>query len=138
MAKNYDELIAAQNESERRIKIKGIINTLTEEQKKKRIFAILSGVCFGGLMVATHFSGIDSNQILRTELQSLQSFDAAKEYISSITPAMWEGMIATAVSLSQFIKHKRNYNKANQEFYDVTDNEPINYLDTVKSQARNR
>ena len=138
MAKKYYELIAAQNESERRIKIKGIVNTLTEEQKKKRNFAILSGVCFGGLMVATHFSGIDSNQILKTELQALQSFDAAKEYLSSFTPAMWGGMVATAVSLSQFIKHKRKYNKANQDFYDMTDNEPINYLDTVERQARTR
>lgn len=50
--------------------------------------AIVSGVCFDGLMVATYFSGIDPNQALETEVQALSSFDQLKEYFSMFTPAM--------------------------------------------------
>ena len=69
--KDYARLIAAQNESARRLKIKGINNTLSEEYKKKNSFAIASGICFAGLVVATHFSGVDVNQAIQTEIQAL-------------------------------------------------------------------
>lgn len=133
--KDYTRLVAAQNESKRRLKIKSINNTLSEEHKKKSMFAISSGVCFAGIMVATHFSGVDVNQ---TEIQALSSFDALKEYLGTVTPAMLGTMIATAVSLSKYIKHKKNYDKANQEFYDMMDNQPEDYQDIVESQAKSR
>ena len=41
---NYARLMAAQNESDRRQKIYDIQKALTEEQKKKRGYAIASGV----------------------------------------------------------------------------------------------
>ncbi|MBR3660663.1 MAG: hypothetical protein IKN63_02025 [Bacilli bacterium] len=136
--KDYARLIAAQNESARRLKIKGITNTLTEEHKKKRGFAIASGICLAGLMVATHFSGIDPNQALQTEIQSLSSFDALKEYLGAFTPAMWGSMIASVASISKYISHKKKYDNANQEFYDMMDNEPKDYQDIVESQAKKR
>ena len=136
--KDYARLIAAQNESARRLKIKGITNTLTEEYKKKRGFAIASGICFAGLMVATHFSGIDPNQAIQTEIQALGSFDALKEYLGYITPAMWGTMIATTGSLSEYIRHKKKYDNANQEFYDMMDNQPEDYQDVVEHQAKSR
>ncbi len=135
---DYARLIAAQNESARRLKIKSITTTLTEEHKKKRGFAIAAGICFAGLMVATHFSGIDPNQALQTEIQALSSFDAVKEYLGQITPAMWGTMIATAASLSQYIKHKKKYDSANREFYDMMDNQPTDYQDIVEQQAKSR
>ena len=136
--KDYARLIAAQNESARRLKIKGITNTLTEEYKKKRGFAIASGICFAGLMVATHFSGIDPNQAIQTEIQALGSFDALKEYLGYFTPAMLGAMIATAASLSKYIRHKKKYDNANQEFYDMMGIQPEDYQDVVEIQAKSK
>lgn len=136
--KDYARLVAAQNESKRRLKIKSINNTLSEEHKKKSMFAIASGVCFAGLMVATHFSGVDVNQAIQTEIQALSSFDVIKEYLGTYTPAMWGTMIATAGSLSKYIKHNKKYQKANQEFYDMMDNQPEDYQDIVETQAKSR
>lgn len=136
--KDYVRLIAAQNESARRLKIKSINNTLSEERKKKSMFAIASGVCFAGIMVSTHFSGIDVNQAIQTEIQALSSFDALKEYLGTFTPAMCGTMIATAGSLSKYIKHKKNYDKANQELYDMMDNQPEDYQNIVEFQAKSR
>lgn len=136
--KDYERLIAAQNESARRLKIKSISNTLTEEKRKKSMFAIASGVCCTGLLVATHFSGIDSNQAIQTEIQALSSFDALKDYLKMFTPAMWTTLAATAASFSNYIKHNKKYKNANQEFYDMMDNQPEDYLDVVEHQARSR
>ena len=137
-SKDYERLIAAQNESARRLKIKSINNTLSEEHKKKSMFALASGVCFAGLMVATHFSGVDMNQAIQTEIQALNSFDALKEYLGTFTPAMWGTMIATAGSISKYIKHNKAYKKANNEFYDMMDMQPEDYQDIVEHQAKSR
>lgn len=136
--KDYARLVAAQNESKRRLKIKSINNTLSEEHKKKSTMAIASGICFAGLMVSCHFSGIDPMQAIQTEIQALSSFDALKEYFSMFTPAMYGTMIATAGSISSYINHKKKYNKANQEFYDMMNNQPEDYQDIVESQARSK
>ena len=137
-SKDYERLIAAQNESTRRLKIKSINNTLSEEHKKKSMFAIASGVCFAGLMVATHFSGVDMNQAIQTEIQALNSFDALKEYLGTFTPAMWGTMVAGVTTLSKYIKHNKAYQKANQEFYDMMNNEPEDYQDIVEHQAKSK
>lgn len=145
--KDYTRLIAAQIESKRRIKIKSINNTLHEENKKKIIYSIATATCFVGLMVATHFSGVDSKDAIATEIRGLQQFFAnqpqealvsVKDYLSTITLPMWGGIIALAGSLSAYIKHKKKYDKANEEFYDVTDNEPVDFQDVVERQARTK
>ena len=136
--KDYARLIAAQNESARRLKIKSITNTLSEEHKKKSGFAIASGICFAGVMAAMHFSGIDAKQAIETEIQALSSFEALKEYLGMFTPAVYGSMIATALSISKYIKHKKKYDSANQEFYDMMDNQPEDYQDIVESQAKSR
>lgn len=135
---NYERLIAAQNESTRRLKIKSINNTLSEENRKKTMCAIASGVCFAGLMVATHFSGIDMSQAIQTEIEALNSFDALKEYLGTFTPAMWGTMIATVTSYSKAIKHNKKYNEAKQELCDMLDNQPKDYLNIVEHQAKGR
>ena len=137
-SKDYERLIAAQNESARRLKIKSINNILSEEHKKKSMFAIASGVCFAGLMIATHFSEVDMNQAIQTEIQALNSFDALKEYLGTFTPAMWGTMLATAASYSKYIKHSKAYKNANREFYDMMDNQPEDYQDIVEHQAKGR
>ena len=136
--KDYARLIAAQNESARRLKIKGINNTLSEEYKKKNSFAIASGICFAGLVVATHFSGVVVDQAIQTEIQALHSFDAVKEYLGTFTPAMWGTMVAGVTTLSKYIKHNKAYQKANQEFYDMMNNEPEDYQDIVEHQAKSK
>ena len=135
---DYTRLIAAQNESKRRLKIKSINNTLTAEQKKKSKFAIASGVCFAGLLVATCFSGVDPKQAIQTEIQALNSFDALKEYLETFTPAMWGTMIATAGSFSKYIRHKKRYEEANQEFYDMINIKPEDYYDIIEDQVKKR
>lgn len=102
------------------------------------MFAIASGVCFAGLVAAIHFSGIDMNQAIQTEIQALYSFDALKDYLKTITPAMWGTMAATAVSYSKYIKHNKKYKSANEEFYDMMDNQPEDYQEIVEHQARGR
>jgi len=137
-AKDYEKLIAAQNEAARKLRIKSINNTLSEEHRKRSSFAIASGICFAGLLVATHFSGIDMNQAIQTEIQALSSFEALKEYLKTFTPAMWGAMFATAASFSRYIKHNREYRKANQEFQDMIEHDPENYQDLVEQQAKSR
>lgn len=136
--KDYARLIAAQNESKRRLKIRKIQNTLSAEHRERSRYAVASGVCFAGLMVATHFSGVDMTQAIQTEIQALSSFSALREYLGTFTPAMWGALIATAGSLSQYIRHNRRYREANQEFYDMMEIEPTDYQDIVESQARSR
>ena len=53
--KDYLRLIAAQNESARRLKIKSVVNEISDEYKSKVKYAIISGVCFTGVaaMAAT-------------------------------------------------------------------------------------
>lgn len=134
--KSYSRLVAAQNESKRRLKIKSISNTLSSENLKKKAMAIISGICLAGLAAAIHFSGIDPNEAVAMEIQSLNSFDACKEYLSMITPAMYGTLVTSALSISSYIKHKKNYDKANKDFYDMMDNRPEDYLDIVESQAK--
>ena len=136
--KDYARLIAAQNESARRLKIKGVINTLSEEHKKKTGFAIASGICFAGAMAAVHFSGVDARQAIETEIQALNSFDALKEYFGMFTPATYGAIIAAVVSMSKYIKHKKMYDSTNQKFYDMMDNQPEDYQDIVEGQAKSR
>lgn len=139
--KDYERLIAAQNESARRLKIKKINRTLSEEHKKRSMYAIASGVCFAGLMFATQFSGVDVYQAMQTEMQALSSFDALKEYIDTFAPTMLGTMItmvATIGSISKYIKHNKKYKNANQEFYDMMDTQPEDYQDIVEDQAKSR
>ena len=133
---DYLRLIAAQNESERRIKIKNIQRTITEEKKEKILWAIISGVSIAGLFAATHFAHIDPSMAVKTEIQALNSWDAAKEYIKMITPAMWTTLVASAASISQYVKHNKKMKKANQDFYDMDENEPKDLQDIVESQAK--
>lgn len=136
--KDYPRLIAAQNEAARRIKIKSINNKLSEEHKKKVGFAIATGACLAGMVAAVHFSGVDPMEAIKTEVRALGSFEALKEYFETFTPAMWGGIISTAVAFTGYLKHSREYNKANQEFYDMADNHPTEYQDIVQAQAKNR
>lgn len=139
--KDYERLIAAQNESARRLKIKKINRTLSEEHKKRSMYAIASGVCFAGLMFATQFSGVDVYQAMQTEMQALSSFDALKEYLDTFAPTMLGTMItmvATVGSISKYIKHNKAYKKADKEFYDMMDTQPEDYLDIVEDQAKSR
>ena len=136
--KDYMRLVAAQNEAARRFKIKSIQHTLSEENKKKNMMAIISGICFAGIAASTYFSGVDIQQAITAELQAVNSFESLKEYLSTFTPAMYGSIAATAASLSLYLKSKRNYNKANQEFYDMMDTDPQDYQDAVESQAKSR
>lgn len=54
-SKDYSRLIAAQNESTRRLKIKSINNTLSEEHKKKSMYAIASGGMFSWINSSNTF-----------------------------------------------------------------------------------
>ncbi len=157
--KDYIRLVAAQNEAARRLRIQGIQNTLTQEHRERRNFAIISGICFIGFVAQQYFGGMDFNQDLNTQLQSLlsfdglknyletygraqfqalASFDGLKNYLKTFTPAQWLTLFGTAGSYSNYLKHSRKYAKANQEFYDMMDNQPIDYQDVVERQARSR
>lgn len=138
MEKDYERLIAAQNESQRRIKIKSINNVLNEENKRKTMYAIATGACVIGTVAAYYFSGIDPSEALQKEIEGLNSWQAIGEYFATFTPAMYGTIAATATSIAGYLKAKRKYDKANQEFYDITDNEPVIYQDIVESQAKNR
>lgn len=117
--RNYEKMIAAQNESNRRLKICKITRTIVEEDKKRCINGIISGVSVVGLMAATHFSGIDMNQAIQTEFQALNSASAFKEYLSYFTPAMWTSLAGTAVFYLNCIKHNRAYKNAKDELNDM-------------------
>lgn len=138
MEKDYGQLIAAHLESERNLKIRSIQNTLTEEKKKKKRYAFASGICFAGTMAATLFSGIDPSQTIPKLIQSLNSFDTLKEYREYFTPAMVGTMITTIISFAQYIRHKKKYDKANQEFYDMDEIRPEDYQDIVEHEARSK
>lgn len=132
---DYVKILAAQNEADRRLKIKKIINTLSEEKKQKAKFSIASGVCFSGLLASILFSGFEPMQALQSEIQALNSFDALKDFISNITPAMFGTMISTAYSYVGFIIHSKKYNNANQEFYDMIETHPDYYRNFFEEYA---
>ncbi len=131
--KDYLRLIAAQNESTRRIRIEGIKDAITDEQRRRRGSAIVAAISFA---VATHFSGINPDVAIQTEIQALNSFEALKDYLSMITPAMYATMAATAASFSNFIRHNRAFRRANKEFDNMVNNEPVNLQDLVEKQAK--
>lgn len=135
---DYLRLIAAQNEANRRLKIKSINNTLSDEKRKKSNRAIAAGISIVGLTAAVQFSGYDAEQAIALEMQALNSFDALKEYFSLYTPAMWGTLAATAVSISSYIKHSKKYNCAKQELADMTIIEPEVYLEEIEKQAKSK
>ena len=136
--KDYERLVAAQNEATRRLKIKNIQNTLTDEQKRKNMYATISGICFAGALVATHFSGVDIDAAIATEIQALNSFDAFKDYLSTFTPTMVATLTLSVSNFVKYLKHRRKYNEANREFYDMMDNQPEDYQDLVENQAKSK
>lgn len=136
--KDYTRLIAAQNEAARRLRIREITNTLTEENNKRRRAAIAAGVFAAIAVVAAAFSGTDPNKAIQTEIEALNSFEAFKLYLSYITPAMWAGLIGTASNIAKYIKHREKYIKANQEFYDMQEIQPEDYLDIVEHQSKSK
>lgn len=136
--KYYNRLVVARNEAKRRLKIKSINKTLSEEHEKKSMFAVASGICFSGIMVAYHFSGVDISQVIQSEIHALNFCDVVKEYLRNFTPAMWGTMIATVGSISKYVKHRNNYNKANQEFHDMIDNQLDKYEVFVESPVKIR
>lgn len=138
MEKDYARLIAAQNESARRIKIQNIQNTLSYEQKKKRDYAIATGICIVGTTFASLYAGISPTNALQSQIHALSSFDALKDYLESFTPAKWVAIIATATNIINYIKHNDKYNKANADFYAMMDHPSENYQDIVENQAKSK
>lgn len=118
---DYANLLKNQSPAYRTLRIKKIDNDLLTEKKEKNAMAITSGICFSGLLFATYFSRIDPNQAITTEIQTLSSLDYLKNYLSMITPAMCSTMIATAISIAEYIKHNKKYSEASREFKDITD-----------------
>ena len=136
--KDYARLIAAQNEHARRLKIKEIQNTLTDEHKWKVRGAVATGISVIGVLAATYFSGFDVQKAIDTEISALNYFSALKEYLSMITPAMWGTIALYVSSATGYLKHKRNYDKANRDFYDAVATSPEDYQGLVESQARSK
>ena len=136
--KNYLRLIAAQNEATRRLKIKSVNNVILEELEQKNKYAFISGAFFAGVVAATYFSGININQAIQMEIQSLNSFDALKDYLSSFTPAMWATLAGTAVSFSRYLEHKKGYQKALQQLNDLAECRPEKYMNLVDREAKSK
>jgi hypothetical protein len=136
--KDYARLIAAQNESERRLKILEVEHDLDDASKKRRGYSIAAGICFVGMMVAEQFSGVNPAEAIKTEIEALNSFDSLKEYMGYFTPAMWGTMIGAAFSLSRYMSARKKYKKSQQKLEDMLSNQPTNYLDAVEHQARNK
>ena len=120
----------------RKLKIIDINNTLTKEKEKKKEFAIASGICNISLVNAIHFTGLDLKSA--EETQYLSSLDSFKDFLKLFPPAIWATMIVAAVSISNYIKHKKKYDKINQELHDIVDNHPEDYQNIVEYQTKNR
>lgn len=135
---NYTKLIAAQNESRRRLKIASINRTIDTERNKKRISAILAGVFAAGVIVATKYSGVDLDQAIQTEFEAINSLEALKEYLSMITPAMYATIIGAVTNFCNYLRHKRNQKEAMQALNDMDNYAPTAFLDEVERQARNK
>ena len=133
--KDYAKLIAAQNESARKLKIIGVQRELNVARRRRVAAAFATGFYACGLIVATCFSGIDPNEIFHAGIDALNSFDSLKELVQQITPAMWLSILGTIAAYTEFIRQSRNYRTANEEFYDIVNYEPTDYLKTVDSQA---
>ena len=135
---DYNRLIAAQNESARRLKIASINRTIDTEKNKKRISAILTGVFAAGVIVATKYSGIDIEQGIQTEFEAINSMEALKEYLGMITPAMYATIICSVLNFENFLKHKRKQKDAEQELNDMQNYNPTAFLDEVDRQTRRK
>ena len=136
--KDYLRLIAAQNESERTLKIVKTENTINEERRRKIHSAILSGVFMAGMVAAVHFSGFDVDDAIRMEIEAINSMNALKEYLGMITPAMWATAAGTVINIINFINHRRRERNATIELEDMRRYAPENLQDEVERQARNK
>lgn len=136
--KDYLRLIAAQNESERTLKIVQIENTINDEKKQKVKSAVLSGIFITGMVAAVHFSGVDVENAIRLELEAINSMDALKEYFSTITPAMWATAAGTVINVVNYIRHRRREKNATIEYENMQKYAPVNLQDEVERHARNK
>ncbi len=135
---NYLRLIAAQKEAERQVKIANVNYTLTEEHRKRNLARWATAACTVGLLVAGYFNAIDPIEAIKIEIAGLSTFEGLREYLRSITPAEYLGMLGTSAAISQWIKHGSAYKKANAEHASLTDNTPEIFMDVAEHQAKSR
>lgn len=139
---DYAKLAAAQNEHNRKIKIKEINRVLSEENKKKRTAAFISAICISATLTAIAFDGPTNAEeyknIIEAEIRALTSFSGLKEYLANFSPITYISALMSAVSLSKYKCHKKKYEQANTQFYDMVENSPEDYFTTVENNMRAR
>lgn len=136
---DYTRLIAAQNESERRIRIVGIERNIQHQRTDMVRDFIASGTFFVGALVATYFSGmtdVPTDQMVQLEIQSLNNIDALKEYLSMVTPAMWLTLVPAVSSFIHGIRNRRRLNESQDELEAINNNTPESMLNSVDEQVR--
>ncbi len=135
---NYAKLLAAQNESARRLRIINIENTLSDERRRRNLSAIIAGACMSGAAMLSHIQGIDINHAVELERQALTSYAALKEYLSMLTPSFYACVTVGAANILNFIRHRRNYNRASRELDAMNATAPEMFLDDIERQAQGR
>lgn len=135
---DYSQLIAAQNESARKLKIRSISRDLNEEKKKRRNFAFISGICISTALASATFIDVPTAgglaEVLQTEVNALSSYASLKEYLSFFSPATYGAALLGSISLSKYLKHRSKSNKMKADLYDMVANEPSGYLNIVEDQ----
>lgn len=135
---NYERAILANQLSERSFKLKQIKNQIDDNKRKTRVAAIMTAIFGAGAMAATYYSGMDTEAAIQAEISAVNSWEAFKEYLSYITPAITLTLVGFVSSLDKYIKDKKAYKKALIEQENLLASNPINYLNDADELGRTR
>ena len=110
------------------IKLSALNHELSTENRKKRDYAIVAGICIAGAVASVLMIDAEASEVVKQELQSIQSWPGMAEYFQNfVTPGFALSVAGAVTSIAGYIKHNDKYNKANAEFYAETDMSPEAY-----------
>ena len=130
---NYEQTIAAQNEAGRRLQIRRIENTISDERRIRTRSAIAAGVFFAGACALCELSGIDNYKAIELEMQAINSFSALKDYFAMFTPAETFALISSASLAFSAFRHDRRLHVAERELNDINEITPDSVIEEWES-----
>lgn len=106
---NQDNYVEENNQHlVRKLEIKKIDKEFDDETKDKRRWALISGMFSSGVSASVLLSNISFSEAVRTEIETLNSFESLGRYLAVTTPDMWK---LISISVNSFIVNAQNLSK---------------------------
>lgn len=120
--REVEKEIPIKNEYERRLNKRTVNNRINDERRSVRISACILGAgVVGAMLVANQYTPDQIDMITQLEAQSLQSFDALKEYLTSLNPAMLGSFLVATRGGFNLGRHIRRERNARRELNDMNE-----------------